>query len=270
MGSNEIEAYYNQGREHDRLTRANGQFERARTQELILRYVTEPKQMIVDVGGGAGIYALWLAQLGHAVNLVDLMEIHVQQASEASAQADKPLASIRQGDARRLDFPDGSADVVLMLGPLYHLTERGDRLQALHEAYRILKPGGVLLAATISQFASMMDGMMRGHLKDDYFAELVQGALTDSRHRNTRIGGHYFTTAYFHHPDEIQAEVKMAGFALEAALAIEGPAGFIPNFDEYWDHEVLRERLMTLARTVEREPSMLGATGHLMTVGRKG
>ena len=73
------------------------------------------------------------------------------------------------GDARKLAFPDRSADAVLLLGPLYHLTERADRLAALREARRVLRPGGVVFAAAISRFASLLDGLARDLLDDPDF-----------------------------------------------------------------------------------------------------
>jgi ubiquinone/menaquinone biosynthesis C-methylase UbiE len=270
MASNEIDTYYNQGREQARLTQGGSQLERVRTQEIMLRYLPKPPATVMDIGGAAGIYALWLAQLGYSVHLVDLMPLHVEQAAKASeTQPDHPLASVRVGDARQVDFPDASADAVLLLGPLYHMPERADRVKALSEAYRILKPNGLLFAATISRFASFLDGMMQGFLADSYFAELVANDLVDGQHRNPRQLLGYFTTAYFHHPDEIPGELSDAGFQVEATLAVESMAGFMPEFDQFWNDVALREQLLGFLRTVESDPSMLGATGHLIAVGRK-
>ena len=181
----------------------------------------------------------------------------------------EPADGARVGDALALDFPDVSADAVLLLGPLYHLPERDKRLEALREAYRVLKPSGILFTATISRFASLLDGMMRGTLADPYFAELVERDLVDGQHRNPRQQPGYFATAYFHYPTEIGAELQDAGFRVEATMAIEGPAGFMPDFDKFWNDESLREHLLQFLRTIESDPTMLGATGHMMTVGTK-
>lgn len=270
MTPNEIETYYNRGREQNRLTIENGNLELYRTQELVLRYLPKAPITILDIGGGAGVYALWLAQLGYTVHLIDLMPLHVEQALAASAaQPDHPLASATVGDARHLNLPDASADVVLLFGPLYHLTERADRVQTLREAYRLLKPGGLMFAATISRFASLMDGLKRGYIADDHFAELVAQDLVDGQHRNPTGEQGYFTTAFFHHPDEIRSEVVDAGFQLQAAIAVESVGSFINNFDTLWADPVMRERLLQFIRTVETEPAVLGATGHMLTVGRK-
>ena len=133
--------YYSKGQEQNRLLSRHA-LERERTQELLTRYLPPAPAMVLDVGGAAGVYALWLAKLGYAVHVIDPVPLHIAQAKAASSdQPEHPLASAALGDACRLDWPDASADAVLMLGPLYHLTERADRLQALREGYRVLKPG---------------------------------------------------------------------------------------------------------------------------------
>src|SRR5258705_12570098 len=151
----DIQKYYQRGEEAGRLDHGAGRLEQARTRELIQRYLPAAPAVIYDVGGGSGVYAVWLAALGYEVHLLDAAPLHVEQARQASrAQPAHPLASAETGDARRLPWPDASADGVLLLGPLYHLTEREDRLNAQREAGRVLRPGGVLLAAGISRLAS--------------------------------------------------------------------------------------------------------------------
>mgnify|MGYP003694160235 CR=1 FL=1 len=158
----EAEAYYNRGIEAGRLFRSHGLIEFARTQEIILRHLPSPPCTVLDVGGGPGAYACWLASLGHRVILVDAVPLHVEQARAASArQPHAPVSDCRQGDARHLDAADATARAVLLLGPLYHLTERPDRLRALREARRVLEPGGLLFAAAVSRYASLLSGRGR-------------------------------------------------------------------------------------------------------------
>ncbi len=266
-----IHNYYNQGREQSRLSADRGQLELARTQEIISRYLPPPPATILDVGGGAGIYALWLAKQGYTVHLVDIMPLHIEQALQASAhQADFPLASAQVGQAQQLEFTDASAAAVLLLGPLYHLTERSERIQALQEAYRVLKPSGVLFAATISRFASLIDGVQRGFLADDHYAELLEQELIDGQHRNLTEQRGYFTTAFFHHPDEINTEVTEASFTQIETLAIEGLATGMPDFERFWNDPDQREQLLRFLRIVESDPAIVGATGHMLTIGHKG
>ncbi len=97
------------------------------------------------MGGAAGIYAFPLAETGYKVHLIDPIAVHIEQAKEHAIKTGMSLASYTVGDARNLEQPDNSADVVLFFGLLYHLIDEKDRLKALREAYRFLKPGGMLL-----------------------------------------------------------------------------------------------------------------------------
>jgi len=270
MADQEILRYYALGLERDRLDEDYCPLERARTRELILRHLPPPPGVILDVGGAAGAYAFWLAERGDEVHLVDPVPLHVEQAEKASRSRETGrLASARVGDARRLDFADASADAVLLLGPLYHLTERDERRAALGEARRVLRPGGWLFAAAISRFASLLDGLRGLAFEDDAFARIVERDLTDGQHRNDTNNALYFTTAFFHHPGELSAEVREAGFDLDGIFAVEGPGAFVPGFQRRWKDPRQREQLLELLRRVEREPALLGASPHLLAVGQR-
>ena len=264
----EVLDYYALGEERGRLDQ--DPLERARTWDILDRYLPPPPGVVLDVGGAAGAYAFELAERGYAVHLVDPVPLHVRQVLEASAtRANGRLASATIGDARALDRPDTSVDVLLMLGPLYHLLERTDRLAALAEGRRVLKPGGWLFAAAISRFASFLDGL-RGELFDQpLFVPIVEQDLATGRHRNDTGLAQFFTTAFFHHPDELQAEVAEAGFALEGVLAVEGPAGLMPDLRKRWADPAQRATLLRFLRRIEREPALSGATFHLLAVARR-
>lgn len=186
----EIEAYYSRWQEASRLSEHQGELERVRTQEILARYLPAAPAEIYDIGGGAGVHAFWLAERGYRVHLVDPVERHIAQARDADAGS--RLASVSIGDARELRFADTSADAVLLLGPLYHLQDCGERLQALGEARRVLQPGGVLVAAAISRFASLMDGFASGFFADPAFREMVSRDLSSGEHTNP--SGHLITS----------------------------------------------------------------------------
>jgi SAM-dependent methyltransferase len=262
--------HYASGYEAGRLQGGTSQIELARTQELVMRYVPALPAVIFDVGGGPGVYACWLAKQGYEVHLVDATPLHVELARQAQAsQPDTPLASIEVGDARRLKRPDESCDVVLLFGPLYHLTQRVDRLTALQEARRVLRSGGLLLAAGISRFASALDGLRQGLFDDPAFAQIVARDLLDGQHRNPTNHPEYFTTAFFHHPEELQAEVEESGFLYERTLPIEGPLWLSDYVVANFADQKRRDQFLALARQLEEEPSLLGASAHLLVVARK-
>jgi SAM-dependent methyltransferase len=203
------------------------------------------------------------------VHLLDAVPLHVEQAKEASShQPDSPFTAV-VGDARDLPYEDAAADAVVLFGPLYHLTERADRQRALTEAKRILRPGGVMLASAISRFASLSDGLKYGFLEDPAFAQIVDRDLDAGQHRNPGDHPNYFTTAFFHHPRELEQEITDGGLKLEALVAIEGPAMLIPDLDSWWQDEERRDQLLGLIARVEREPSLMGVSPHLMAIGRR-
>ncbi len=268
--SHEALAHYEQGQEAQRLQQGLGQLELIRTQELLNRHLPPPPAVIFDVGGGAGVYACWLAQQGYEVHLIDVVPLHVEQALQASqAQPDHPLASATVGDARQLDRADASVDAVLLLGPLYHLIARRDRINALQEAHRISKPNGLVFAAGISRFASTLDGLFSGYLADPAFVEIVQQDLLDGQHRNPPNHPAYFTTAFLHHPEELKAEVQESSWIDTTIFVIEGPGWLLQNFEVHWHDSDRRNRLLQAIRWLETESSILGMSAHLMAIAKK-
>lgn len=253
-------AYYAQGAERERLATI-GALERARTEVLLERFLPPPPAVVLDVGGGPGAYATWLAGRGYDVELLDVVPLHVAQAREAGVAA-------REGDARELPWTDAHAGAVLLLGPLYHLRERADRVAALREAARVTAPGGVVLAAAISRFAPLLDGLHKDFLVDARFEERVALDLRDGRHENPERVPGWFTTAYFHRPEELPGEMTDAGLRFEALLAVEGPAEFLPDVRERLEDPARRALLLRTIERVEAEPALLGASPHLLAVGR--
>ena len=266
----EIVRYYGGADEASRLRTGWFQLEQVRTQELILRHLPPAPSTIIDAGGGAGAYACWLAARGYKVHLIDPVPKHVEQARAASAQQPAhPLASAEVGDARRLPHGDASADAVLLLGPLYHLVEREDRLACLRQAHRVLRQGGLAWGAAISRFASLLDSLSHGFFDDPAFAPILARDLEDGQHRNPTDNPVYFTDAFLHRPGELSRDFLAAGFQVVELVAIEGPGWLARDFDRLWNDSVQRERLLAAVRKVEREPSLMGATSHLMAIGRK-
>ena len=256
--------YYNRGREQSRLERDLSRVEYVRTLDVLERYLPKPPATILDIGGGPGRYAAWLAAQGYAVRLLDPVPLHVEQAQVALQNFENAEAEL--GDARALPYRDNSADAALLLGPLYHLTERADRLKALREAKRVLKPGGKLFAAVISRFASLLDGLSFGFLNDPAFAQIVEDDLRTGVHKNPGRRDNYFTTAYFHLPEELGQEIEEAGLKLEALLGLEGASRYLTDLDATLADAEKTATLLNLLRTTEHEPSLLGISPHILAV----
>ncbi|MBN1122063.1 MAG: class I SAM-dependent methyltransferase [Anaerolineae bacterium] len=267
---NPIIDYYGKNySEDDRLDAGIARWEFIRSKEIISRYLTSEPQVIVDVGGATGAYSFWLAELGHQVHLRDITPEHIEAArKKAEDRQHKPI-SMEVGDALALDFPDNSADIVLLMGPLYHLTESEERLKAIGEAFRVLKPGGVVLCVGISRFASMISGFTDRGFDYPEFEEIVDQDLIDGQHRNV-TDGPFFTIAFFHHPNELMSEVSWAGFQFEGLIGIEGPVGLMSESSGWLDEQgIYYEKMLKYMRAVEEEPSLIGVSFHIMAVGRK-
>jgi ubiquinone/menaquinone biosynthesis C-methylase UbiE len=263
--SSEILAYYQQAPERDRLQVGVFQLEFLRTKEVIDRWLPEPPAVVLDVGGGPGAYSAWLASRGYEVHLLDPVPEHVEQAR----QLDHRITSCSVGDARALTQKDQFADIVLLLGPLYHLIDGRERQRALREAYRVLVPGGLLFAAVISRFASALDGLARDLLADPAFSKIVERDLATGIHENVTANIEYFTTARFHRPEELEEELTAAEFSVLQVVGLEGPGWLFEDFARRWSDPRCREDLLRIARALEAERSIRGVSAHLLAVARR-
>lgn len=253
----QIQTYYEKTfDESARLTTrsAQGPLEFQRTQELIRKHA--PLGRVIDIGGGTGVHATALQNDGYDVQLIEPVLRHVDQARAAGLAANV-------GDARDLPFADGTFDVALLLGPLYHLATASDRLLALTEATRVLKPGGVLLAAALSRniaFASLsLARATPAELPDDWAALLVEGA--PSPHLRFPAG-HYHTAA------ELHEEVTQAGFNVRDVVGVEGPGGSLLEVVNDTDEE-LRNAALVIARAASSIPGIREQSSHLLAIAHR-
>lgn len=259
----EILDYYRRGRERDRLAAGQGRLEFLRTWDVLSRVLPQAPAAVLDVGGATGSYAAPLARAGYQVQVVDPVPEHVAEA------ATLPGVTAVVGDARKLPAADDAVDVVLLLGPLYHLIDRSDRLLAWHEAHRAVRDGGVVVAATITRYASLFDGFVKGYAQDPRFRALVEQVLRSGVHRNTDAEPGWFTTAYFHRPEEAAEEATEAGLLVERVLPVESPLWMSAGCEEIVADGVLTGILLGMLRRVEDEPGLLGASPHVLTVARR-
>lgn len=263
-----LQAYYALGGERARLASALGRVEFERTKEILARHLPPPPAMIADVGGGPGRYARWLVGLGYTVRLRDLVPLHVQQALE-DAGTDGLEIDASLGDARDLDLIDGSADVVLLLGPVYHLNQTAARAQCLAEAHRVLRPGGVMFVAAISRWAPRLHAEVVAKLYREW--DNLRAAVPDIEATGSMpplFEGSF--TAYLHRPDELRAEIEAAGFECLDLVSVEGIAFALPDLDQRLANELDREVVFDAARALERVPELLGLSPHMLATARKG
>jgi SAM-dependent methyltransferase len=235
-----------------------------RTVEIIGRVLPRPPAIVADVGGGPGQYSAWLAARGYRVEHRDRVLLHVEQV-RAARHANVTTAV---GDARALDLPDNSVDVVLLLGPLYHLLDRGDRVRALSEARRIVRPAGQVVIAAISRWAARLDGILTERLDQTRpnAVELITASESDGILPPLAAGSF---GGYTHRPHEFAGEVRDAGLVLDDLVGVEGLPLATSDLAERLADPLARRALLDSARAVERVPELLGLSSHLIATAYK-
>jgi SAM-dependent methyltransferase len=261
--------HYGRGEEADRLVTSNaGQLEFERTQEIVLRRLPPPPAVVADIGGGPGRYALWLAGLGYRVVHRDVVPLHVDQLLAAAEPDAGTGIDSAVGDARSLDLPEASVDAVLLLGPLYHLTRRADRVQALREARRVVRPGGPVFGAAISRWAARYDGILRLRLYEQVpeVLELIGSTERTGVLPPLQPGGF---TAYTHRPGQLRDEFGLSGLVATDVVSVECGAFLLPDLKERMADPEARQVIMDSARALERVPELMGLGSHLLATGQR-
>ena len=269
MDRTRIKEFYAHGLESDRLETEVFKLEGIRTKEIIERYLHSNNLEILDIGGGAGYYSFWLQEKGHNVTLLDLSSENIELSKMRSETTGISLKNYITGDATELQFLDEQFDMILLFGPLYHLTERVERIRALTEAKRVLKPGGFLLAAVISRYASLIDGFQRDLVLDDCFFSLLIDDLKTGIHLNKTDNLEYFTTAYFHTIEEVIDEVKESGFEFQKLVPVESFGWIAGDLSKKSNSASYTQKLLGVIEMVEQDKELLAISPHIIAVARK-
>ena len=262
----DIAEYYNRKpqEEHNRLV--EHQLEYDLTWRFLEAYLP-PSGEILEIGAGTGRYTLGLVQRGYIVTAVDISQSNLeanQQYLAETGSSDK--AKFILGDARHLRrVPDKKFDAVLMMGPLYHLVEESDRQMALKEAFARLRPGGLIFSAFISRFGifGVIIKIMPESIEDQ---EQVRSVVERGRDREGWPSGGF--RAYFATVEEIIPFHEKIGFETIKLVGVE-PA--ISADDESYNKlEGDKRRLwLDLLYEISDQPSTIGASQHLLYIGRK-
>lgn len=262
-----IERFYDENvqREWDRLDRHRTEF--AVTLRALRDYLPPSPAHIIDIGGGPGRYAIELARAGYAVTLVDLSRNCLEFAIEKAREAGVRLIDAVHADATGLShIAPGAYDAALLLGPLYRLIEAHDRQQAIREAARVLRPGGLIFSAIITRatpvrWAAKHDPILL--IEDRERIETILHTGVSVTHRG---GG--FTDAYFAHPSELTPLMEQHGFERLDLIACEGVASMIDEQINSLTGDLWRAWINMNYR-LGKDPSVHGAAEHVLYVGRK-
>lgn len=273
-------AGYNAGIERNRLRAGIGLLEFERTKEILLEQLPKPPAVLYDIGGAYGEYSWWLASLGYEVQLFDLSETNIKMSGELAREyPNARLASAEVCDARAVLRPDQSADAILLMGPLYSITEYEERILAIRESFRLLKDDGILFSAAITPYAVLVpriakyhldDAKKRYELDDPAVLAIIERALADGCYNNpeqkiaTGIGSSHLHTA-----KALREELSCGGFNTLSVHGVMGGAWLAPNLDELLEEKATRETLMQTIRMLDTHEEIIGLSGHLLAVSKK-
>ena len=277
---NAVLAGYNAGIERDRLRTGIGLIEFERTKEILLEKLPKPPAVIYDIGGAYGEYAWWLASLGYEVHLFDLSETNIAMSAElAEEYSGVNLVSAMVSDARSIPRSDKSADAILLMGPLYSITEYEERILAIEECGRLLKDDGILFSAALTPFSVLVprialyhidDTAKRRELDDPAVISMIERALEDGCYCNPekKIASG-LGSSHLHTAKALREELSEGGFATATVHGIMGGAWLAPNLDELLANEETKALLMKTVRMLDTREEIIGLSGHLLAVSRK-
>lgn len=268
MIATDLEEFY--GSRYDESLRLSssikGQLELARVRELVIRHLPTAATKVADIGGGTGVHAQWLRADGYEVDLIDPISRHVEAARACGLRA-------RLGDARDLPWNEDQFDAALMAGPLYHLTDPGDRRAALGEAARVVRPGGLVAAVAFNRHANLLGATLANQFLDR--RPIIDDIeATGSSYRNDRVP----SATYYHALTELTDELSSAGLTDVVVLGLTGPGGWLSividaHFPDpaHWPRTLTGqgplETALAGARAADEHPELVPASTLWLAVG---
>lgn len=254
--------FYNHYDEDCRLTSKHGTVEFLTTMRYIEKYLKSGDR-ILEIGAGTGRYSHALARRGYTVNAVELIEHNIEIFQKNTLAGEN--ISVIQGNALDLSvFPDNQYDVTLLLGPLYHLYNKTDKQQAIREAIRVTKQGGIIFAAYVISDGCLLDeGFHRGNIN---VADYIKDGLLDAE-----------TFAAKSEPKDLFELVRkediddlMSAFRVTRLhyVAADGCALFMREAIDSMNDEAFRLYLKYHFATCERK-DLAGITSHAVDIFKK-
>lgn len=236
--------------------------------EINMRYIKKyikDGDCILDIGGGPGRYSLTLAEKGYDVTLFDLSQGNVAFASQKASEMNLSLKTVC-GDACHVDkLINGLFDIILLMGPLYHLPNEDDRVRAVNAALRLLKPGGFIFIAFISSMAAVWD----------YLANIPQAISNENEkkyfdifEKDKDFSGLSFTQSYFIRPKDIESFMSRFPLEKKHILGSESVLALRENELISQPKEILSAWIDFAEKVCEKE-EFLYLPHHLLYIGNK-
>lgn len=255
----ELIKHYNKFNEDKRLLRRHGQVEYITTMQYIHQYLPEDTNAaILDIGAGTGRYSIALAEEGYDVTAVELVNYNLGILKKHSSKV-----KAFQGNALKLKrFAADSFDVTLLFGPMYHLYTMEDKVQALSEAKRVTKQGGLIFVAYLmNEYGVLTYGFKEGHVLEC----LADGRLDEQFHCHSEEKDLY---DYMRLEDIDEVVHSTGGLRRERMIAADGPADYMRSVLNAMDEEQFQTFLRYHLSTCERQ-ELLGASAHTVDILQK-
>ena len=251
--------------ESNRLDTHYSLVEFERTKEIISRYLPGNATLnILDLGAASGKYSFWLKSLDHNVTMVEPVGKHIEIAKNINSKLENKITII-QGNALDISFKKNAFDMVLNFGPIYHLTNKEDRLLLHKKIHRMLKASGLYFTSFISRFATLLDGYRKDIMDDEEYVNIVKQDLQNGQHRGSKDRQRYFTDAYFYLPEEMNEELKSLGFANVELFSIESFSWILDSLNNILKNNDQKHLLYDFIKSIEKEKSILGVSPHILS-----
>lgn len=258
---NEIEHWYDEVYdEWTRLERHKIEFDI--TKRYLDECITGKELDIFDIGGGPGRYSIYLSQKGHSVTLLDLSKRNIDIAKEKSKESGVILKDYIHGNALKLEVFNQKYDVILLMGPLYHLVKLSDRRKVIKDALNLLKPNGLIIASFISNYAPIQDNLY--NVSSIESVEELLRYLKDGEN----IDGDGFTTAYF--SSHTEASELMSSFGLHE-LVFAGVENILGSKEKEINMLEDKEykKWLELGYKLSQDKNLIGTSQHYLYIGKK-
>ncbi len=256
MALSNIEKHYNKHPEDLRLQRRHGIVEFETTLYHLHRFL-QPGQCLLDIGAGTGRYTSALMAEGYRVKAVELVRRNIEVFLKR-----EPAADVVQGDARHMPFlPDDSADITLLLGPLYHLVGDEEKLKALGEAKRVTKPGGLIFVAYLMNEYSILSYCF----DEDRIGGLMERGAVDAFFHIQASSDELYDYVRLEDIDRLDRE---AGLERVTIFSPDGPADYMRTRLNQMSDETFA-RFLDYQKQVSERPELMGAGSHVVDVVRK-